>query len=192
MNPGEQKKITIILGKRAFSYFNVETQKWEMDTGVYQIEVASSSRDIRLTGSVQVQGSVCKNVDLRKLPAYYHPESYWPVSKEEFEFVLGHSVPEKRKIHPFTINSTLGEVQESFVGRMFMKMIKKNMEKQFGSTGNEGMEEFTRIIDAMLEDMPIRQLAMMSGGALTPQVMEGLVEMMNGHYIHGFRIMRKC
>ena len=26
------------------------------------------------------------------------------------------------------------------------------------------MEEFAKIIDAMLEDMPIRQLAMMSGG----------------------------
>ena len=37
----------------------------------------------------------------------------------------------------------------------------------------------------MLEDMPICQLVMMSNGALTPAVMEGLVDKMNGHYIRG-------
>ena len=35
----------------------------------------------------------------------------------------------------------------------------------------------------MLEDMWIRQLVMMSNGAMTLAVMEGLVDMMNGHYI---------
>ena len=52
------------------------------------------------------------------------------------------------------------------------------------------MEEFARIIDAMLEDMPIRQLAMMSGGAMTPAVVAGLVEMMNGHYLRGLKKMK--
>ena len=31
--------------------------------------------------------------------------------------------------------------------------------------------------------MPIRQLVMMPNGSMTPAVMEGLVDMMNGHYI---------
>lgn len=35
----------------------------------------------------------------------------------------------------------------------------------------------------MLKDMPIRQLVMISNGAMTPAVMEGLVDMMSGHYI---------
>ena len=64
------------------------------------------------------------------------------------------------------------------------------MEKQFSGGDAEGMEEFTKIIDAMLEDMPIRQLAMMSGGVLTHGVMAGLVDMMNGHYIRGLRKMK--
>ena len=77
-----------------------------------------------------------------------------------------------------------------FVGRMFYKIIQKNLAKQFGGGNSEGMEEFAKIIDAMLEDMPIRQLAMMSGGALTPSVVAGLVEMMNGHYLRGLKKMR--
>lgn len=51
--------------------------------------------------------------------------------------------------------------------------------------------EFTKTIDTMLEDMPIRQLVMMSNGAMTPAVMEGLVDMMNGHYIRGANKMKK-
>ena len=42
----------------------------------------------------------------------------------------------------------------------------------------------------MLEDMPIRQLVMISNGAMTPAVMEGLVDMMNGHYIRGAKKMK--
>ena len=64
------------------------------------------------------------------------------------------------------------------------------MAKQFGGTNSEGMEEFAKIIDAMLEDMPIRQLAMMSGGAMMPAVVAGLVEMMNGHYLRGLKKMK--
>ena len=70
-------------------------------------------------------------------------------------------------------------------------MIKKNVSKQFGNGKSEGENEFTKIIDAMLEDMPIRQLVMMSNGAMTPAVMEGLVDMMNGHYIRGAKKMKK-
>ena len=34
-----------------------------------------------------------------------------------------------------------------FVGRMFYKIIQKNLAKQFGGGNSEGMEEFTKIID---------------------------------------------
>ena len=93
-------------------------------------------------------------------------------------------------LKPFTVTSTLGEVKASFAGRMFYSAIKKNMMKQFSGGSGDNGDEFTKIIDAMLEDMPLRQLAMLSGDAMTPNVMEGLVEMMNGHYIRGLRKMK--
>ena len=93
-------------------------------------------------------------------------------------------------LKPFTVTSTHGEVKASFAGRMFYSAIKKNMMKQFSGGSGDNGDEFTKIIDAMLEDMPLRQLAMLSGDAMTPNVMEGLVEMMNGHYIRGLRNMK--
>ncbi|MDD7161958.1 MAG: hypothetical protein SPF69_10095 [Candidatus Ornithospirochaeta sp.] len=93
-------------------------------------------------------------------------------------------------LKPFTVTSTHGEVKASFAGRMFYSAIKKNMMKQFSGGSGDNGDEFTKIIDAMLEDMPLRQLAMLSGDAVIPNVMEGLVEMMNGHYIRGLKMMK--
>ena len=43
----------------------------------------------------------------------------------------------------------------------------------------------------MLEDMPIRQLVMMSNRTMTPAVMEGLFDIMNGYYIRGAKKLKK-
>ena len=79
----------------------------------------------------------------------------------------------------------------TFVEKKFYKTIKKNISKQFGNGKSKGENEFTKIIDGILENMPIRQLVMMSNVAMTPAVMEGLVDIMNDHYIRGAKKMKK-
>ena len=49
----------------------------------------------------------------------------------------------------------------TFVEKKFYKTIKKNISKQFGNGKSKGENEFTKIIDAMIEDMLIRQLVIM-------------------------------
>ena len=185
--PGESKNVELALDRRAFAYYDVQAGEWRVDEGMYAIEAGSSSRDIRLTQAVKVKGTAPNKALNEKVPAYCNPLAQWPVSQEQFEAVLGHRVPPERKVRPFTTNSTLGEIQTSFVGRFFVKQVKANMVKTMGGTG---MDEFTRIIDAMLEDMPLRQQAMLSGGAMTSAVMDGLVEIMNGHFFRGLKNMR--
>lgn len=189
--PGESQTVSMTVSRRGFAYYDAVAKDWRVDSGVYTVEIGASSRDIRLTAQVHVHGAQTNTAINAKVPSYCDPSAFWPVPKEQFEVVLGHPVPAERPLRPFTVTSTLGEVQACFVGRMFMKMIKQNMAKQFSGGSGEGMEEFTKIIDAMLEDMPIRQLAMMSDGALTPSVMAGLVEMMNGHYLRGLKKMKE-
>lgn len=185
--PGESKRVTMPLDSRAFAYFDTAAGNWRVDSGEYTVEAASSSRCIELTENVTVRGAEPNTALNAEVPAYCNPAAVWPVPKEQFEVLLGHPVPEERPLRPFTANSTLGEVQASFVGRMFYKVIKKNMAKQFSGGG---ADDITKMIDAMLEDMPLRQLAMLSGGAMTPAVMAGLVDMMNGHYLSGLKKMK--
>jgi beta-glucosidase len=54
LKPGETKTVTLALGPRAFSYYAPESKAWQVAKGRYQLLVGASSRDIRLTGSVDV------------------------------------------------------------------------------------------------------------------------------------------
>jgi len=49
LQPGEEKTVTLNLNQDAFQYFNDVTNSWEMDPGVFDFLVGSSSRDIRLS-----------------------------------------------------------------------------------------------------------------------------------------------
>lgn len=187
LKKGESKRITLSLDSSSFSYFDTSSSSWKTEGGVYTIAAGSSSRDIRARAQLRIEGD---KTLYKATPSYADPSTSWPPTKEEFESILGHPVPPERSLRPFTVASTLGEVKASFAGRMFYSVIKKNMMKQFSNGSGDGNDELTKILDAMLEDMPLRQLAMLSGDAMTPNVMEGLVEMMNGHYIKGLKKMK--
>ena len=51
---GESKTVTLTLDDKAFRYWNVKTDRWEVEGGSYQLRVGASSADIRLTAEVSV------------------------------------------------------------------------------------------------------------------------------------------
>jgi beta-glucosidase len=50
LRPGETKRVTLILNRRAFSYYDVDGHGWTAAPGEFGILVGSSSTDIRLRG----------------------------------------------------------------------------------------------------------------------------------------------
>ncbi len=56
--PGETKKVTFTLDKRAFAYYNVDIHDFFVESGDYSIMVGASSSDIRHTVSLHVEGTV--------------------------------------------------------------------------------------------------------------------------------------
>jgi len=55
--PGETRTVTLSLGPRAFAYYDPAAKGWRAAKGRYEILVGASSRDIRLTGSVDLASS---------------------------------------------------------------------------------------------------------------------------------------
>ena len=64
LKPGETKKVTFTLDKRAFAYYSVKIHDWHVETGEFDILIGKSSRDIQLTKTVNVESTV-------KLPFVY-------------------------------------------------------------------------------------------------------------------------
>ena len=50
LEPGESKRVTLTLDRRAFSYYDVNKKDWTADAGDFTILVGGSSDDIRLQG----------------------------------------------------------------------------------------------------------------------------------------------
>ena len=57
LNPGEEKEVEFTLDKRSFSYYETLISDWFVESGEFVIEIGASSRDIRLSQSIQVEGT---------------------------------------------------------------------------------------------------------------------------------------
>ena len=55
LKAGETKRVSIKLNYRSFAYYNVSLKKWHVENGEFEILIGSSSRDIRLSGIIDVQ-----------------------------------------------------------------------------------------------------------------------------------------
>ena len=58
LQPGEIKTVTFTLDKRAFAYWEPKCHDFFVESGEYVIEIGESSRDIRITQPVQVEGTI--------------------------------------------------------------------------------------------------------------------------------------
>lgn len=63
LNPGEEKEVSFTLDKRSFAYYEVKIHDWFVESGRFFIEIGASSRDIRLSAPVTVNGT-------RELPVH--------------------------------------------------------------------------------------------------------------------------
>ncbi len=55
LGAGEETRVSIQLDEHAFSYYDQDRHAWVMEPGYFEIEVGSSSRDIRLKGSLRLE-----------------------------------------------------------------------------------------------------------------------------------------
>lgn len=58
LKPGETKTVHFTLGKRDFAYWHVGLHDWFVETGVFEIQIGRSSRDIVLAHKIEVEGTV--------------------------------------------------------------------------------------------------------------------------------------
>lgn len=53
LNPGETKTVTFTVDKRSLAWYNTEIQDWYAASGAYELLIAASSQDVRLTKTIQ-------------------------------------------------------------------------------------------------------------------------------------------
>lgn len=88
LNPGEEKEISLQLDGRDFSYFDAHRGMWIAESGAFVIGVGSSSRDLRVSETVQLQST--QQVPLA-FDEYTFFKEYW--NNEQTRVYLKELVP---------------------------------------------------------------------------------------------------
>lgn len=187
LEPGEQKTISFELESRDFAFYDVKAGKWCVENGDYEILIGASSRNIKLTAPIECQSDDPAPMSLTKtIPSLYDVTNGIHVTDTEFRALLGRDIPaaERKPGEVYTSSSTLTDIQDKALGRFLMKTVKKEMGKMMA-----GNDDLKPMFDAMIADMPLRSLSL--SGAVDGKTIEGLVDMLNGHYIKGIKLIKK-
>ena len=177
LEPGEEKEISIVLGKRAFAYYNTAVHDWHVETGVFDILIGASSADIRLSGSLKVSSTApdAPIPDLRETAPCYYTGEVADVTAGQFEALLGSHVPPvtKDKSLPIDMTDNLENAAHTKWGSRFGRFISFILRRM-----DKG--ENAVMMNAIALQTPFRSFVAMSGGLFSPRMAEGLIRILNG------------
>ena len=193
LQPGEKVEVVIELNRRAFAFYDTTCKDWVIEAGDFEILVGASSRDIRLASTVHIASTQAATppADREKLAAYYSLSKDTPISRTAFEVLYGQPLPENQQPQKgnYTLNTPIGDMSGSFIGRLLFRLMNRQVHKMFKSTDDDN--PLMAMIESMLKEMPLRSLAMMSNGALKRGTLNALLFMINGRYFKGVAALVK-
>ena len=176
--PGEKQRITIMLDDKAFRFWNVKANRWEIEGGEYELLVGASVEDIRLCEKISVHGTATVHpYEDRDLECYYKGDVLH-VSDADFEKLLGHPIPKgKTKIDR---NLTLGELNHarSPLGWLVWLVLTILLDVSY----KRGKPDLNILFQY---NMPLRALAKMTNGAISMGMVDGIVMELQGFWILG-------
>ena len=176
--PGEKQRITIMLDDKAFRFWNVKANRWEIEGGEYELLVSASVEDIRLCEKISVHGTATVHpYEDRDLDCYYKG-NVLHVSDADFEKLLGHPIPKgKTKIDR---NLTLGELNHarSPLGWLVWLVLTILLDVSY----KRGKPDLNILFQY---NMPLRALAKMTNGAISMGMVDGIVMELQGFWILG-------
>ena len=153
---GKKKTLTVTLDGHALASINANLPGLQIETGIYDIHIGASSRDIRLSGKVSAL-SVGKRAPIPDYtgdaPSYYSvPSNGVPIPRVQFEKVYGRPVvaSENPRKGAHSMNSTVSEITDTRFGSQIAWYIKRSITKQYKS---EPREDQIRMMEAMTDDM---------------------------------------
>lgn len=205
LEPGGERQVVLHLDETAFRKWDASLHRWRVYPGEYEVRVASSSRDVRLTASIAVgdgrwafnpeqarhRRSIAEELlmsDQAPMPSPQVPEIYrhptpgcfvQPESARAFEELYARPPPERPPVTPFTIDSTVSDMGTCWLGRRLYRIIDWVMAEPAGKMNRDQKA----MMQEMAADMPLRSL---TTSGIPLESVKGFVSMLNGHYLTGF------
>jgi beta-glucosidase len=177
LQPGETQRVRIALDDKAFRYYNVEHNAWEIEDCDYDLIIGASASDEKLRATIHVNGQAAVMSDL---PTYYSADIR-KVPDSEFERLLGRPIPDGKWGGELSENDAICQLYYAKTG--LARLVYKILTKLKNNSEAKGKPDLNVLF---IYNMPFRAIAKMAGGMVTRKMVDDILLMVNGHFFRGF------
>lgn len=174
---------TVRLSKSAFEFYNEEANAFDVCDGEYKIIAAASAADIKKQASVKVNGNFFGHT-----AEPYLDKSRADITDERFERVYGAPIPAptERPSRPFTLDCCVDDIKDTFIGKLVSHFVMRRAK----AAGEKGSPDYKAFISFGMFT-PLYAVSAMSDGDLPLSRAMGIVEMANGNFFKGLKLILK-
>ena len=189
LKAGESKRVSIAFDDKTFRYFNVGTNAWQVEPGEYQLMVGSSVAQIQLTGQLKLEGDQAPCPYQKNQMECYYTGQIQQVPDDQFRALLGHEIPNPNwdASGQLGLNDAICQMYyaKSPLARLVYKILTHLKDKSIA----KGKPDLNILF---IYNMPFRGIAKMTGGAVTMDMAQAVVTMVNGHFFKGMGQLLGC
>lgn len=188
LKAGESKTVTIPFDDYTFRYFNVLTNRWEVEGGEYEIRIGASCEDVRLTGTLRQAGTEAPDPYAASNPAKanlldcYRACELADVPDAAFAALLRRPIPPHlwNRSAPLEINDTVRQMvyAKNPVCRLVAKVLRGMVNRAVAA----GKPDLNLLF---IYNITFRGMAKMMGGMVTTAMAEDIRFIANGHFFRG-------
>ncbi len=168
---GESTTVAIDLDRRSFAIWDVEAYDWLVEAGIYEVVVARSSTD-----PVDVHEVA---VDSTDRPTPEPIPAGLVAGDDEFAALLRRPLPPVPPVRPFHRNSTLEEIEHTWVGRRLGAEIVRQALREAEHEFPDADAATQAMIRTAVREGPARGLALMSGGKVPFAAVDAVIALLN-------------
>ncbi len=185
---GATGTVNLRLDDTSFRFFDQGHRDWVVEPGEYELQIGASSRDIRQVLNLQVNSTQQPSKVAKDIGGPL-ADNVFNVSDYTFAKMLNKPVPEPESSRPFHDNSSLQEVGETWLGARFKAKVAAGFKANMG--GNSNDETLNKMFEEMANNMPMRGLALFSGGRTSMDDIRLMLALLNHRYLQAFKLWWK-
>lgn len=192
LQPGESATLTFELGRDAFAFYDIGAADWVVEAGKFEIQIGSSSRDIRLRQTVELTvGNPVSNAAKESYPPVKGGGTLTEVDDVTFSRRFGFDHEkiliqmrerETTNIHArFHRNSLLKEIAGNrYLGQLLLHIVYAEASKEIQPGRSQKRQQ--KMVRQNVENLPLRTLVLFSKGGISFEGLDTLIAVLNHEF----------
>ena len=175
---GASVNVTIPFDRYTFRHWETSRAAWETEAGTWTIHVGRNVSDTPLSATLEVEGTTPSPID----PAlgYYLSADVAHVTNGEFAVLLGRTIPTAHPADDLVASDPLSEMTRAKT--WLARVAGRKLHALKAKADAKGTPDLNILF---VLNMPFRAIAKMSNGAASPDMVDAILDAVNGRPLRG-------